>query len=76
MRRYNGYLIEGRAALMHPYDPSHYPAGTILEPDRAGSIIELGRVELPSFTMAMSELAEWFGLELCRIAVDECFLSR
>ena len=74
LHNYNGYLIEGKAAMIHPFDPSHYPAGTILKHGRAGSIIEVGRVELPSFTIELPELAEWFGLELCRIAVDECLL--
>jgi hypothetical protein len=31
----------------------------------------LTHFELPSFTVGMKELAEWFGLELARIVVDE-----
>jgi hypothetical protein len=41
--------------------------GTILKPHRGGSIVEVGRLRLPTFTVEMKELAEWFGLELCRI---------
>ncbi len=34
--------------------------------------MELARFRLKNFTVSMKELAEWFGLELARIAVDEC----
>ena len=44
----------------------------MLKPVRLSSIIEVVRFELPSFTVSMKELAEWFGLELSRIVVDEC----
>ena len=39
---YNGYLIEGKAAMIHPYDPNHYPAGVILRHGRASSMIKAG----------------------------------
>src|SRR5574341_1329561 len=32
----------------------------------------VARFELSMFTVEMKELAEWFGLELCRLTVDEC----
>ena len=76
MQRYNGYLIEGKVAMIYPYEPSHYLEGTILKHGRGGSVVEVGRVELPSFTVEMRGPAEWFGLELCRIAVDECLVRR
>jgi hypothetical protein len=34
--------------------------------------VEVTRFELPSFTMEFQELAEWFGLELAMMVVDEC----
>jgi hypothetical protein len=46
-------------------------SGGVLKPGRLGSIVEVTRFELPSFTMSMAELAEWFGLELARLIVDE-----
>jgi hypothetical protein len=33
--------------------------------------VELARFRLQNFAVSMKELAEWFGLELARIAVDE-----
>jgi hypothetical protein len=33
------------------------------------------RFELPSFTTCMKELAEWFGLELARIVVENSIHS-
>jgi hypothetical protein len=50
--------------------------GTILKPQRGGSVVEVGRLRLPRFTVEIKELAECFGLELCRIAVDECLPPR
>jgi hypothetical protein len=35
--------------------------------------VELGCFQLHQFTVSMKELAEWFGLEVARIAVDEMF---
>jgi hypothetical protein len=52
-----------------------YPGGSLLKPGRLGSIVEVTRFELPSFTMSMEELAEWFGFELSKLVVEEC-LSR
>lgn len=72
MEHYNGYFIDGAAKMIHPFDPSWYPAGTVLKSGRLGSVVEITRLELPSFKIEMKELAEWFGLELCRVAVDEC----
>ncbi len=37
---------------------------------RSSSIVEIGRFQLQQFTVSMKELAEWFGLEIPRIAVD------
>jgi hypothetical protein len=34
--------------------------------------VEITRFQLQQFTVRMKELAEWFGLEIARIAVDEC----
>jgi hypothetical protein len=58
--------------MINPFNPLWYPGGTVLKPGRAGSIIEVTRLELPSLTMSMRELAEWFGFELSKLVVDEC----
>ncbi len=73
MQPYKGYVIKGKALLVHPFTPDWYVGGTVLAPGRLSSIIEVTRFEL-RFTVSMKELAEWFGLEIARIAVDECFL--
>ena len=39
-------------------------------------MIEVARVQDKGFTFDMEELAEWYGMELCRIAVDECVAER
>ena len=72
MQPYKGYFIDGEARYSHPFDPLWYPGGSVLKPGRLGSVIEVTRFEMPSFTMSMEELAEWFGLELSKLVVDEC----
>jgi hypothetical protein len=41
-------------------------------PLRYTSIVEITRFQLQQFSVSIKELAEWFGLELSRIVVDEC----
>jgi hypothetical protein len=43
-----------------------------LVPGRSSSIVEITRFQLQRFTVSIKELAEWFGLEVARIVVDEC----
>jgi hypothetical protein len=38
-----------------------------------GSIIEVARFELPSFTVTLKGVAQWFGFELSKLIVDEVF---
>ena len=71
MHPYKGYFIYGTARMIHPFNPLSYPAGDVSKPGRFGSIIEVLRWELPSFTVSMRELAEWFGFEVSRLVVDE-----
>lgn len=70
-----GYWISGSAVPGPPYTTYWAILGTILKPQRGGSIVEVARLRLPKFTVEIKELAEWFGMELCRIAVDECLPS-
>jgi len=67
MQLHKGYWISGSAGPGPPYTTYWEILGTILKPHRGGSIVEVGRLRLPTFTVEMKELAEWFGLELCRI---------
>jgi hypothetical protein len=41
-----------------------------------GSIVGVTRFQLQRFTVDIKELAEWFGLEIARLAVDECLPPR
>jgi len=75
MQPYKGYFIEGTAMLVHPFSPDWYIGGSVLAPGRLGSIVEVTRCELPSFSVGIKGLAEWFALELARIVVDECLGS-
>jgi len=38
--------------------------------------LEVTRFQLQRFTVNMKELAEWFGLEVARIVVDEWLAPR
>jgi hypothetical protein len=46
--------------LVHPFSPDWYIGGSVLVPG-----------QLERFTVSIKELAEWFGLEVARIVVDE-----
>jgi hypothetical protein len=75
MQSYRGYLIEGTALLVHPFNPDWYVGGSVLVSGHRGSVVELARFQLQQFTVSMKELAEWFGVELARMVVDECLIS-
>jgi hypothetical protein len=38
--------------------------------------MEITRFQLHQFTVSIKELAEWFGLEIARLVVDECLAPR
>ena len=72
MQLHKGYWISGSAVPGPPYTTYWEILGTILKTHRGGSVIEVARLRLPKFTVEIKELAEWFGVELSRLAVDEC----
>ena len=76
MQSYNGYFIDGGALPVHPFNPDWYVGGSVLVPGRGSSIVEVTRFQLQQFTVSIKELAEWFGLEVARIVVDECLAPR
>jgi hypothetical protein len=76
MEPYKGYFIDGKALLVHPFSPDWYVGGSILRQGRSTSIVETTRFQFQQFTVSMKELADWFGLEIARIVVDECLPSR
>jgi hypothetical protein len=72
MQRDNGYWISGTAVPGPPYTTYWTPHGTVLRQRTNGSVVELVRFTLDSFELADDGVAEWFGLELAQIVVDEC----
>jgi len=38
--------------------------------------VEIERFQLQGFTLSIKGLAEWFGLEVARLVVDECLAQR
>ena len=70
--KYKGFWIYGSAGLIHPFSRETYPAGSVYKQGRGTQTVEVTRFELPSFEMENQELAEWFGLELAMMVVDEC----
>jgi len=60
MQPYNGYFIEDAALLVHPFSLDWCVGGSVLRPGRLGSIVEVTRFVLPSFTMSMKEFAVHF----------------
>ena len=76
MRPNKGYFITGSAVLVHPFSPDWYVSGSVLVSGRDSSIVEVTRFQLERFTVSIKELAEWFGLEVAGIVVDECLPPR
>ena len=76
MQPYKGYFIEGSALMVHPVSPDYFVGGSVLMPGRSGSIVEITRFRMQWFTVSMKDLAEWFGLEVARLMVDECLAPR
>jgi hypothetical protein len=62
--------------MVHPFSPDWYVGGSVLVPGRSSSVVEITRFRLQRFTVSIKELAEWFGLEIARIVVDECLAPR
>jgi TIR domain-containing protein len=50
--------------------------GSVLVPGRGSSIVEITRFQLQQFKVSIKELAEWFGLEVAGIVVDESLPRR
>jgi hypothetical protein len=76
MQPYKGYFIEGSALLVHPFSPDWYVGGSVLVSGRSSSIVAITHFQRHQFTVSIKELAEWFGLEVARLVVDECLAQR
>src|SRR5262249_40851650 len=76
MRPHKGYFITAHPMSVHPFSPDWYVGGSVLVSGRGSSIVEVSRFQFQRFTVSIRELAEWFGLEVARIVVDECLAPR
>ena len=76
MQPYKGCFIDGSALMVHPYSPDWYIGGSVYISGPYTSIVGITRFQLQQFTVSIKELAEWFGLEVARIVVDECLAPR
>jgi hypothetical protein len=76
MQPYKGYFISASAMPVHPFRPDWYVGGSVLVSGHHGSIVGITRFQLQPFTVSIKGLAEWFGLEVARIVVDECLPQR
>jgi hypothetical protein len=76
MQPYKEYFITGNALMVHPFSPDWYVGGSFLVRGCNTSIVGITRFQLQQFTISIKELAEWFGLEVARLVVDECLAPR
>ena len=74
MERYKGYWITGSAVPGPPYTHYWESFGTILKDGRLGSVVEVVRFRHDGFRFDpdMRGLAEFYGMEISRLAVDHC----
>ena len=76
MQPHKGYFITGSALMVHPFSSDWDVGGSVLVPGCSGSIVEITRFQVERFTVSIKELAEWFGLEVARLVLDECMATR
>ena len=75
MEQHRSYWIHGSAVADPLNTPYWEPLGIVLKSGRGGSVIEVVRLQDKGIKFELKELAEWYGMELCRIAVDECLIK-
>jgi hypothetical protein len=66
----------GLTTTQQPVSASCPRLDSVFVPGRGSSIIQVTRFQIQRFTVSIKELAEWFGLEITRIVVDECLPKR
>ena len=76
MKPYKGYFISPSAMPVHPFSLDWYVGRSVLVLGHSSSIVEITRFQIERFTVSIKELAEWFGLEVSRLVVDECLAPR
>ena len=76
MQLYKGHFIKGSALIVYPVSPDWYVGRNVFVSGRSGFNLSVTRFQLQRFTVSIKELAEWFGLEVARLVVDECLAPR
>ena len=72
-QHYKDYLIAGSAIPGPPNTGWYwYAHGSVLKCRPDGSAVQVARLNDNGITFDLAGVAEWYGMELCRIAVDEC----
>jgi len=75
-QHYKNYLIAGSAIPGPPNSGRYWCAqGSILKIRPNNSVVEVARLNDNGITFDLAGVAEWYGMELCRIAVDDCLPS-
>jgi len=73
MENYKSFLIYANATPSAPYASRCWYAHAIVLKSRPnGSAVEVARIQDDGFTFEMKALADWYGMDLCRLAVDHC----
>ena len=73
MENYKGYWISGSAIPSSPYTSRcWYAHGIVLKSRPNGFAVEVARIQDDGFAFEMKALVNWYGMELCRLAVDHC----
>ena len=76
MEEHRSYWIHG-STIPSPSNTTHWEAlGTVLRSGCSGSVIEVARLQDKGITFELKELAEWYGMKLSGISVDECLTNR
>ena len=74
MKPYKGYFITSSAMPVHPFNRTGTLAAAFWCRVAVVQSWEITRFQL-GVTVSIKELAEWFGLEVARIVVDECVIA-
>jgi len=72
MEQHRGYWISGSAVPGPPNTFYWESLGVILKDGRKGSVVEVERIRDGGITFSLAGLAEWYGMEISRMFVDEC----
>jgi hypothetical protein len=71
MENYKGFWVYANATPSPPYaSRCWYAHGIVLKNRPNGSAVEVARIQDDGFAFEMKALADWYGMEISRLAVD------